>query len=82
MKALAYHNYLSDEKGYLCCACVEQDLQDQEEHGFPFLFFTTTKPVKVDGNVKCVQCGHSVGGHAAGCAAERIAEKLDAANQS
>jgi hypothetical protein len=73
MKALAYRNYVPEQDGYLCCACVERD---QAQHDYPHLFFCTTRPEKVDVKLRCAWCGYSVGGHDAGCAANRIATML------
>jgi len=74
MKALAYRNYVPEQGGYLCSACVERD---QKQFDYPHLFFRTTMPEKVDEKVRCAWCGYWVGGHDAKCAAERIAAMLD-----
>ena len=75
MKAIAFNNYLSDKKGFLCCDCIENDQQD-----YPYLFFSITKPVKVNSDIKCALCGLAVGRRAAGQAAERIADMLSVTN--
>ena len=77
MKALAYRNYVPGQDGYLCCACVERD---QRQSDYPHLFFVTTHPKKVDEKMRCTWCGYSVGGHAASCAAKRIATMIGGEN--
>ena len=58
-------------------ACVERD---QRQSDYPHLFFVTTHPKKVDEKMRCARCGYSVGGHAASCAAKRIATMIGGEN--
>lgn len=72
-QALAYNNYAPDGEGVLCCACVERD---SKQHDYPHLFFCTTKPVKVDANMRCSWCKYMVGGYDAEMAAGRITKMI------
>ena len=78
MTALAYRNYVPGQDGYLCCACVERD---QRQHDYPHLFFTITKPERVDEKLRCAWCWYSVGGHEASCAAKRIATMISGSDE-
>jgi len=70
MKALA----LRIEKQTYCCACAEQL---STLSGYPALFFSMHKTIKVPEDRICSRCGHWYGSHDAQMSAERIADFLN-----